>query len=404
MYQKLDEIKVLRDPVHGYIHIEYQVIWDCLNSKEFQRLRRIKQLGTAYLVYHTAEHSRFAHSLGVYEIVRRMVSENFSIAKSLTEEEKIAVMLAGLLHDIGHGPYSHAFESVCDIPHEQFTINILTQASDICHILQKCSLGLEQKVASIINKTHPNQVLSQMISGQLDADRMDYLLRDAYFTGTKYGEFDLERILRTLRISKGKLVVKYSGIHSVEDYIMARYHMYWQVYYHPVARSAEMILVNIFKRLKYLVQEDSSFKQQLGVFKPFILHQEITNEEHYLMDEVSCNYIFEQLIHHDDPILSDLARRLINRDLFEYCDYFSEDQYLKLQRKLSRYNYDPKYYLTKDAVNQRPYQPYRYKKNAIWILMPNGRIKEMSKASVIVDSLLNTDNINDHKLFYPNLD
>ena len=237
--QKTDEVKVMRDPIHGYIHVDEQVIWDCINAKEFQRLRRIHQLGGDFQVYHTAEHTRFSHSLGVYEIVRRMVGEIPHLKESLNEYEKVTAMLAGLLHDIGHGPFSHAFEGISALKHEEYTVKIILENSEIHHILEAVDPNLPKDVASIITYQHPKECMNQLVSGQLDADRMDYLLRDAYFTGTSYGNFDLERILRTIRMVDGRIVVKESGIHSVEDYIMARYHMYWQVYLHPVARSYE---------------------------------------------------------------------------------------------------------------------------------------------------------------------
>ena len=218
MFKKTNELKVMRDPVHGYIHVEYQVIWDCINAKEFQRLRRIHQLGGTYEVYHTAEHSRFAHSLGVYEVTRRMVEE-VSGLKELSEEDKVTVMCAALLHDLGHGPFSHAFESITPVAHEIYTQRVILEDTEIHQILLQVSDDFPEKVASIINYTHPNELLNQIISGQLDADRMDYLLRDAYFTGTSYGKFDLERILRTMRVRENRIVMKESGIHSVEDYI-----------------------------------------------------------------------------------------------------------------------------------------------------------------------------------------
>ena len=240
MFAPTDEEKVLRDPVHGYIHVRLQVIWNVINSSWFQRLRRIRQLGGAFMVYHCAEHSRFEHSLGVYELVRRMVTEVTDISEALDEREKVTVMLAALLHDVGHGPYSHAFEGVTDTSHEEFTCRIIEENTEITSILENCAEGLSKDVADVIRHKSRNPLLVQLISSQLDADRFDYLLRDAYFTGAKYGEYDLERILRVMRVTEGnQLVVKESGVYAVENYIMARYHMYWQVYYHPVARSYE---------------------------------------------------------------------------------------------------------------------------------------------------------------------
>ena len=237
-FKKTSEVKVLRDPIHGYIHIDLQVVWDVINTSWFQRLRRIRQLGGASLVYHCAEHTRFAHSLGVYEIVRRMVTEVTDIKDTLSDYEKVCVMLAGLLHDIGHGPFSHTFEGITTTSHEEFSCRIIEEDTDVHKVLEEAMPGLAKDVADVIRHEAKNPLLSQMISSQLDADRMDYLLRDAYFTGTAYGQFDLERILRTIRIQDGNtLVVKESGVYAVENYIMSRYHMYWQVYYHPTARG-----------------------------------------------------------------------------------------------------------------------------------------------------------------------
>ena len=184
--KRLDETKVLKDPVHSYIHIHYEVIWNCLDSKEFQRLRRIRQLGGDFQVYPTAEHSRFSHSLGVYEIVRRMVTEVKSLCVELTEYDKVCVMLAGLLHDVGHGPFSHAFENITNHSHEEYTAKIILGNTELNAILRNVSEKLPQDIVSIIQHTHENDILNQIVSGQLDADRMDYLLRDSYFTATSY--------------------------------------------------------------------------------------------------------------------------------------------------------------------------------------------------------------------------
>ena len=400
MFKKLDEIKVLRDPVHDYIHVEYKVIWDCINSREFQRLRRIKQQGSSFVAYHTAEHTRFGHSLGVYEIVRRMCNEVKEINENLSSEDKIVVMLAGLLHDVGHGPFSHTFEAISEIKHEIYSCRILEEDTDIHRILEKARRGLSSTVACVINHTHPNPLLSQMISAQLDGDRMDYLLRDAYFTGTKYGEFDLERILRTLRVKDNTIMVKESGIHSIEDYIMARYHMYWQVYYHPVARSFECVLSALFERMRDLIAVNPKVLKDLHVFDGFLSVDKPTLEDHFLLDEHSCFYGFQQLMFHEDKILSDLARRLVNRDLFQYEDYQSKKTIEDVTVRASSAGYHPKYYIRVDKVRQRPYQPLGDDRS-IWILMDNGEVKEISESSTIVSSLIRGKNRDDNKVFFP---
>lgn len=399
IFNKLDEIKVMRDPIHGYIHVSYEIIWAIINHPIFQRLRRIKQMGSSYIVYHTAEHTRFAHSLGVYEIVQRMCYENKDIAQAIDEKDKIIVMLAALLHDIGHGPFSHAFESVFPFDHEEYSVKIIENSS-LAHLLDSYAEGLSKEVAGIIAHRSIKTLLISMISSQLDADRMDYLLRDAYFTGTKYGEYDLERVLRTLRVKDGKLVVKESGMHTIEDYIMARYHMYWQVYYHPVARSFEAILNKIFMRMQDLYAVDPHSLDEAAMFKP-LLANAFTLQDHFLLDEYACVYGFEKLIDHQDKIISDLCRRLRDRDLFEYIE--SKDANLdELQSRLIAKGFDPRYYMAQDLVRQSPYQPYRGSdERGILILMPDGKIKELSKASMIVNSLAKGISKDDHKIFFP---
>lgn len=400
MFKKTDELKVMRDPIHGYIHVEYQVIWDCINAREFQRLRRIHQLGGTFEVYHTAEHSRFAHSLGVYEITRRMVNE-VSGLKELSEMDKVTVMVAALLHDLGHGPFSHAFEAITPVAHEEYTRRVILENTQIHQILSGVSEDFPEKVASIINYTHPNDLLNQIVSGQLDADRMDYLLRDAYFTGTSYGNFDLERILRTMRVKDQKIVMKESGIHSVEDYIMARYHMYWQVYYHPVTRSYEAILHALFQRMKNLAQTNPAVLKDLKMFLPF-LKGEDTMQDHFRMDESAALYGFTLLSESEDAIARDLARRLLDRDLFEYKTIKCEEDLARIKKEVAVLGYDPTYYVIHDEASQRPYKPYKSGEgHNIYILREDGSIKELSLVSDIVNAIVKGNLKEDKKAFYP---
>ena len=240
---RLNESRVFRDPIHRYIHIYHLPFWQLINTKEMQRLRRIHQLGGTHQVYQTAEHTRFPHSLGVYEVVRRML-ELETFQGQLNDYERLSVLCAALLHDVGHGPFSHSFEHVFAVSHEDFTRRIiLDPGTEVNQVLTSYHPKLPEDVASIIEKTHPNPLLIQLVSSQIDGDRMDYLLRDSYFTGTSYGNFDMERILRTLRVKNKQIVFKESGVQAIEDYILARYHMYWQVYYHPTTRSYERLLI-----------------------------------------------------------------------------------------------------------------------------------------------------------------
>lgn len=401
--KRLDETKVLKDPVHSYIHIHYEVIWNCLDSKEFQRLRRIRQLGGDFQVYPTAEHSRFSHSLGVYEIVRRMVTEVKLLCIELTEYEKVCVMLAGLLHDVGHGPFSHAFENITNHSHEEYTAKIILGNTELNAILRAVSEKLPQDIVSIIQHTHENDILNQIVSGQLDADRMDYLLRDSYFTATSYGQFDLERILRTMRVRKtaeGRkvIVVKYTGIHSVEDYIMARYQMYWQVYYHPVARSYEAVFIQLFNRLKDIFKGDKDYFEDMKVLVPFLEKSEVSVDEYFKLDENSLLYCCALIQDKEDKIAADLARRLQNRNLFEYVDY-NEENLAQIKNMLTENNLDERYYLRIENVEASVYSPYKGRK--ILIEKLNGDIVALEKASTIVESITKGQTKKEGTIFFP---
>ena len=402
-FKKLSETKVLKDPVHSYIHINYEVVWNCLDSKEFQRLRRIRQLGGDFQVYPTAEHSRFSHSLGVYEIVRRMVTEIQSLSVELSEYDKICVMLAGLLHDVGHGPFSHAFEHVTKHSHEDYTAKIILGETELNQVLAEVSPRLPEDIVSIIEHNHPNDILNQIISGQLDADRMDYLLRDSYFSATSYGQFDLERILRTMRVrkideNKKALVVKYTGIHSVEDYIMARYQMYWQVYYHPVARSYEAVFIQLFNRLKDIFKDNKEYFSDMKVLIPFLEKNVVSVEEYFKLDENSLLYCCSLIQDKDDEIAADLARRLQNRRLFEYVDY-SEENLAQIKNMLKEQNLDEKYYLRVENVEASVYSPYKGRK--ILIEQLDGKIVALEKASTIVESITKGETKREGTIFYP---
>ena len=401
--KRLDETKVLKDPVHSYIHIHYEVIWNCLDSKEFQRLRRIRQLGGDFQVYPTAEHSRFSHSLGVYEIVRRMVTEVKSLCVELTEYEKVCVMLAGLLHDVGHGPFSHAFEHITNHSHEEYTAKIILGNTELNAILRAVSEKLPQDIVSIIQHTHENDILNQIVSGQLDADRMDYLLRDSYFTATSYGQFDLERILRTMRVRKtaeGRkvIVVKYTGIHSVEDYIMARYQMYWQVYYHPVARSYEAVFIQLFNRLKDIFKGDKDYFEDMKVLIPFLEKSEVSVDEYFKLDENSLLYCCALIQDKEDKIAADLARRLQNRKLFEYVDY-NDENLAQIKNMLKENCLDERYYLRIENIEASVYSPYKGRK--ILIEKLNGDIVALEKASTIVESITKGQTKKEGTIFFP---
>lgn len=403
---KLVEEKVFKDPVHRYIHVRDQVIWDLVSTKEFQRLRRIRQLGTTYLVFHGAEHSRFNHSLGVYEIVRRIVDDVFRGRADWDEGERLLVLCAALLHDLGHGPFSHAFENVFQTDHEYYTRQILLGDTEVNAVLRKVSDQFPEQVAQVIEKTYPNELVISLISSQIDADRMDYLQRDAYYTGVSYGHFDMERILRVMRPRQGKVVIKSSGMHAVEDYIMSRYQMYLQVYFHPVSRSAEVILNNILKRAKDLYEKGYQFTIEPIHFKTFF-ENTISLEDYVALDEYLLLTYFQMWIKEKDPILSDLCSRFVNRKLFRYIDMNPEEQpqrFKRLRELVKEAGFNTNYYFYHDCTTDLPYDFYEPGKESnrlpIFLEMKNGEIRELSQESFIVEAIAGRIRT-DHKVYYP---
>lgn len=404
--EKLSEEKVFKDPVHRYVHVRDRVIWDLVGTKEFQRLRRIKQLGTTFLTFHGAEHSRFNHSLGVYEIVRRIIDDVFAGRPEWNDNDRLLTLCAALLHDLGHGPFSHSFEKVFDFDHEDFTRAIILGKTEVNAVLTKVSPDFPEQVAEVIAKTSEKKLVVSLISSQIDADRMDYLQRDAYFTGVSYGQFDMERILRVMRPKEDQVVIKKSGMHAVEDYIMSRYQMYWQVYFHPVSRSAEVILTKILHRAKQLFEENYTFKHNPMHFYSFFTDN-VTLEDYLKLDESVILYYFQIWQDEQDPILSDLCGRFVNRNLFKYAEFDPAKEYKKLAQLTSFFQkagLDPEYYLVVDSSSDLPYDFYRpgeeEERLPIHLLMKNGELKELSRESEIVDAISGKRRT-DHKLYYP---
>ncbi|MDT3959142.1 HD domain-containing protein [Staphylococcus kloosii] len=400
--QQLPEEKVFKDPIHRYIHVKNQIIWDLIKTKEFQRLRRIKQLGTLYLSFHTAEHSRFGHSLGVYEIVRRLIDESFSGREAWDDKDAPLALCAALLHDLGHGPFSHSFEKIFNTDHEAFTQAIITGPTEVNEVLSRVSPTFPQEVADVINKTHDNKLVISMISSQIDADRMDYLQRDAYFTGVSYGQFDMERILRLMRPSQDEVLIKESGMHAVENFIMSRYQMYWQIYFHPVSRGGEVLLNNCLKRAKQLYNEGYQFKMYPTDFIPFF-EETVTIAQYVDLDEIVVQYYLKAWVNEDDAILSDLARRFINRDLFKYMPFDgSIITITELTDLFVQAGIDPNYYFVSESFTDLPYDYDRPGSNRqpIHLLRRNGTIREISNESLVISSITGIHR-EDYKLYYP---
>src|SRR5437868_4931929 len=259
-----------------------------IDSFEFQRLRRIKQLGLALFTYQGAEHSRFAHSLGVLHLMTRVL-DRLSEKYRIPEEARAAARAAALLHDTGHGPFSHVMEKVLNFHHEEWTRRVvLSEETEAGQILRDYSADLPRSVAAIIAGTFQPAFLAQLVSSQLDVDRMDYLLRDSLMTGAKYGNFDLEWIVNAIEIDEAadRIYVSARGLYAVEEYLQARYYMFRQVYYHRTLRSAEAVLRSALRRALELIGEGGRVWCAPGTaFSKVLLRQPLTIAEHLEMDD-----------------------------------------------------------------------------------------------------------------------
>jgi len=385
--RRLEEKKVIRDNIHGNILIEYKVIMDLINTDIFQRLRRIRQLGGTFIVFPTSEHSRFTHSLGVYAIVRKILHEVDDLKANLSEREKIVGMIAGLLHDIGHGPLSHAFEEVFHTNHENMTIKMILEDTSITQVLNSYEKNLASEVASVISKKHPNPLLIQLVSSQVDADRMDYLLRDAYNCGVSYGNFDLERLLKSMRVLDNKIVFKESGVHAIEDYIFARYHMYWQVYLHPAANAYEIIYAKVMHRYKQLEQDKYPFKIDTTILKPLLSNQ-VGVVDYLKLDDSVINYFISQFQYEEDEILSDLANCFVNRKLFKYIDC-EPDKAKEIIQTCEIDALKQTYYFEIREVSSSFYKYYGHlNTQAIIVKTKDDQLQELYNASPLVNAIV----------------
>ena len=400
--------KVFRDPVHTYIHVDHQVIYDLINTKEFQRLRRIKQLGTSGYTFHGGEHSRFSHCLGAYEIARRITKIfDEKYLQTWDNHESLLVMVTALLHDVGHGAYSHSFERLFDTDHEEITRQIITSPeTEINRVLTQVSPDFPEKVASVINHTYPNKQVVQLISSQIDVDRMDYLLRDSFYTGASYGQFDLTRILRVIRPVENGIAFQRNGMHAVEDYVVSRYQMYMQVYFHPASRAMEVLLQNLLKRAKFLYEDQKDFfKLTSPNLLPFF-EKRFSLQDYLALDDGIMNTYFQSWMTSPDTILSDLAQRYVNRKVFKSMIFSEENEkHLDVLRQLvKQVGFEPDYYTAIHRNFDLPYDFYRpdveKPRTQIEIIQKDGSLAELSSLSPIVQSLTGTRQ-GDNRFYFP---
>ncbi|HBP90850.1 MAG TPA: hypothetical protein DD706_24550 [Nitrospiraceae bacterium] len=417
----MNEDKVIRDSVHDLIQFSGaskldQFLLKIIDAPEFQRLRRIKQLAMSNLVYQGADHTRFAHSVGAMWMARRLVRHLRTQSKaSFTDEEECLVTLAALLHDIGHGPFSHAFEGVTKERHEFRTGEIISDPdTTINKILKEFDPIAPEEIENIILKQSEKNHLSTIVSSQLDADRLDYIARDTLMTGAKYGRFDLEWLFHTITFNPIKkcLVVSYKGLSAVEAYLIARHNLYKNVYFHKTVRSAEIMLRKALQRAKQLVKEGKLKLEQLE-YLPIcnLLSDKKVELKYYLeLDDSMILQVLKSWRNHPDKTLSYLANGIINRHLLKAIDLTDIKSYEEInhvhktsKEEVSRQNFDPEYFCVMDEPKDIAYKSYSPDEDepdtVVYIQSREGSLNEVSRISSTIRSL--SEQLMMHRLYVP---
>lgn len=391
--------KIINDPVFGFLSIPNDLIYDVLQHPYVQRLNRIRQLGLSYLVYPGATHSRFGHSLGAMHLMQEAIRSLRLKDVEITEQEETAAMIAILLHDIGHGPFSHVLEHtiVDGVTHEDISLLMMLRINEDLH-------GQLDTAIAIFKNEYSKHFLHQLISSQLDVDRMDYLCRDSFFTGVQEGRVASERLLKMLDVRDDKLVVQIKGIYSVEKFLVARRLMYWQVYLHKTSVAAEQHLIKILSRAKELARESRESRVESGelfcspalryflyqnvTFADFGVHSEAL-EQYALLDDNDVLSAIKAWISSEDKVLSALSKSFINRQLFrgELLDAPLTDA----QKKELNQTYAEALGLTEEEAQYMwsehvsTSNTYSEKADSIDILYSDGRVRDIAEASEILD-------------------
>jgi HD superfamily phosphohydrolase len=375
--------KIINDPVYGFITISHPLIFFILEHPYYQRLRRIQQMAMASMVYPGAVHTRLHHSLGAYHLMGNAVAELRSKGIAISAEEEIAVKCAILLHDIGHGPYSHALENrvLEGVHHETMSLAIMQMLN------KECGGALDLAIQIFTNQYH-QPFLHQLISGQLDMDRMDYLSRDSFFSGVSEGVIGYDRILKMLTVWNGQLMVEEKGIYSVEKFLIARRQMYWQVYLHKTVLAAEKMMVKIIERVRAIYSPSDKEIPTLTALDYFLAHPNPSLTEENIsrfcsLDDYDIMHAIKHWSKHSDPILSLLCNRLLNRQLF-HCriqaapfsaDYLQQKQQELLQQYPINEADLPFVCFTGEASNTL----YQLKDERIQVLFKDGTVTDISR-------------------------
>lgn len=400
--------KIFNDPIYGFVSLPYEIIFDLIEHPFFQRLRRIKQLGLTNLVYPGALHTRFHHAMGAMHLMGQAIEEIRSKGHDITDDEAKAVTIAILLHDIGHGPFSHALEHsiVNNVNHEDISQLFMSRLNEEF----KGELTLAIKIFQ--NKYH-KKFLHQLVSSQLDMDRLDYLKRDSFFTGVSEGVISSDRIIKMLNVANDQLAVEAKGIYSIEKFLIARRLMYWQVYLHKTVLSAENLLVNILKRAKELAQKKADLfctpALRIFLYKQYS-KKDFKNDPKLLdafaiLDDYDIMTSIKVWTTHKDPVLSMLCTQLVNRRLLKVEMQnlpFKEAKIRQIKEDVKkRYKVNDKevnYFVFAGTVAN---DAYRGDEIGINILFKDGSTADVAKASdqLNIDVLAKT--VKKHYLCYP---
>lgn len=404
----LNKLKIFNDPVYGFINIPHEGIFDLLESPYFQRLRRIKQLGLTYLVYPGALHTRFQHAMGAMNLMGQALEVLKSKGHPISEQETLAVTMAILLHDIGHGPFSHALENIIapGMHHEELSLMFM-------HRLQPKNPQVIELAIDIFLDRHPKKYLHQLVSGQLDMDRLDYLNRDSFFTGVSEGVVSYDRIIKTLNVHNDMLVTDEKGIYSIEKFIIARRLMYWQVYLHKTVISAENLLIHILGRAKALALDNTPLfatpplqRFLANVFtKQDFFDQPDLLDDFASLDDYDVFASIKTWVKHPDPILSRLCHSLVNRNLFKIelqKEEFAPDYIEQIKHLSSKHFHispeDSSYFVYTGKTQNNAYDPGI---GNIWILQKNGQINDLAEISDQLNIRVLSKPVTKYYLCYP---
>ena len=403
----MNEHKIINDPVFGFVKIKRGLLYDIVQHPFFQRLNRINQLGLASVVYPGARHTRFQHSLGAFHLMSEAIKSLTEKGIYIFDSEAEAVQAAILMHDIGHGPFSHVLENtlIHGISHEDISLLMMEQINR--DLKEQLNLAI-----SIFKDEYPNKIFHQLISSQLDMDRLDYLRRDSFYTGVTEGNIGSARIIKMLNVKDDRLVVDSKGIYSIENYLTTRRLMYWQVYLHKTAVGYEKVLVNTLRRAKYLVHhgQDIFATPALAYFlkndidAEWFAHHPETLQMYAELDDSDIWSALKVWKHSDDKILATLATDMIDRHLFkvEVTEERPSDEYLQEKMRQIAVSMgipeeDASYMLSLTEIGKDMYNP---EDDSIGILYKDGTVKDISEASEILNVQLLSKKIRKYYLCY----